>query len=144
MRIVASTLLGRLDLDDDRLAPDIAALGKMPQPPERYDEFTSGRWVNPPLMNSSGYGSDDLFVAGTTAVPTELLGQVPYIAEFISRNFTKERLFMVRAGMSQTGSFCPIVTIWSWMNRRPSSTGSSSSSKAAPTPSTRTKTSSSR
>ncbi|MEY9860741.1 hypothetical protein ABH935_006378 [Catenulispora sp. GAS73] len=94
---MASALLGRLDLDNGRLAPDIAALGKMPQPPETYDEFTSGRWVNLPLMNASGCGSDGLFVAGTKAVPTELLAEVPYIAEFISQNFSSDRLFMVRA-----------------------------------------------
>jgi hypothetical protein len=94
---MASRLLGRLPLDDAGMSQDIIALSRMPHPPGLYDEFTSGRWVNLPLVNSSGDGADGLFQVGLHARPTELLRQVPHIQDLLTRHFARERLFMVRA-----------------------------------------------
>ncbi|MER5323776.1 aspartyl/asparaginyl beta-hydroxylase domain-containing protein [Streptosporangium roseum] len=96
---MASRILGRLPLDEDRLAQDMARLAQAPAPQEPYEVFTTGRWVNLNLWNASGDDGDGFFnghrqVAGR---PTRLLGGVPYIGELLTTWFNTELLTMVRA-----------------------------------------------
>ncbi|GHH72894.1 L-proline cis-4-hydroxylase [Streptosporangium violaceochromogenes] len=96
---MASRILGRIPLDDDRLAADLAALARMPAQMEPYEVFTTGRWVNHNLWNASGEGEDGFFYGHrqTPGRPTPLLAQTPYLGELLTTWFDTGLLTMVRA-----------------------------------------------
>jgi hypothetical protein len=95
---MTSYILGRIEIDDVRMASDIAALRKLEKSRETYDEFTTGFWKNIPLWNESGNGADGIFRdARPPARPTEYAALVPYVSEMIEQNFAVEHLSMVRA-----------------------------------------------
>ncbi|MGW4423386.1 aspartyl/asparaginyl beta-hydroxylase domain-containing protein [Streptosporangium sp. NPDC004631] len=96
---MASRILGRIPLDDERLAADIATLTRVPAPQEPYEVFTTGRWVNFNLWNASGQHDDGFFyghkqVAGRA---TEILDGLPYLGELLTTWFNTDLLTMVRA-----------------------------------------------
>ncbi|MFF4806236.1 aspartyl/asparaginyl beta-hydroxylase domain-containing protein [Streptomyces sp. NPDC001351] len=94
---MTSRILGKLNLDDTRLAPEVATIRELPKGQEVYDEFTSGFWKNVPLWNDTGDGNDTLFrEAASPARPTEHATKLPYLNEVIRNTFAVDRLDMVR------------------------------------------------
>lgn len=93
-----SHILGRIELDQERLAKDLAYLAAVPTVEEEYDEFSNGFWKNIPLYNASGGSDDRLYrdLHGAPAQPTEHVGHVPYLNEIITTVYNVERLQMAR------------------------------------------------
>lgn len=93
-----SHILGRIELDQERLAKDLAYLAAVPTVEEEYDEFSNGFWKNIPLYNASGGSDDRLYrdLRGATAQPTDHLQRVPYLDEIINAVYNGERLQMAR------------------------------------------------
>ncbi|WP_103534444.1 aspartyl/asparaginyl beta-hydroxylase domain-containing protein [Streptomyces sp. SM11] len=92
-----SHILGQLDLDDSRLAPDLAYLASVPRGEEGYDEFSNGYWKNLPLWNASGDAGDDLY--RDTCSPAQLTEhgkRVGYLRELVESVFDTDRITMVR------------------------------------------------
>ncbi len=94
-----SHILGKIELDPARLAPDLEYLAAVPTVEEEYDEFANGFWKNVALWNASG-GSDDLLyrdLDGSPAKPTEHADHVPYLNEIITTVYNGDRLQMARS-----------------------------------------------
>ncbi|MEZ3179516.1 aspartyl/asparaginyl beta-hydroxylase domain-containing protein [Streptomyces pimonensis] len=93
-----SHILGRIELDQERLAKDLAYLAAVPTVEEEYDEFSNGFWKNIPLYNASGGSDDRLYrdLHGAAAQITEHVEHVPYLDEIITTVYNGERLQMAR------------------------------------------------
>ncbi|MER5491681.1 aspartyl/asparaginyl beta-hydroxylase domain-containing protein [Streptomyces sp. NPDC002454] len=92
-----SHILGQIELDDRRLAPDLAYLASVPRGEEGYDEFSNGYWKNIPLWNASGDARDDLYRdISSPAQLTEHGKQTGYLRELVERVFDTDRITMVR------------------------------------------------
>ncbi|MET9092456.1 aspartyl/asparaginyl beta-hydroxylase domain-containing protein [Streptomyces cyaneofuscatus] len=92
-----SHILGQIELDDHRLAPDLAYLASVPRGEEGYDEFSNGYWKNLPLWNASGDAQDDLY--RDTTSPTQLTEhgkRTGYLRELVENIFDTDRITMVR------------------------------------------------
>lgn len=93
-----SHILGRIELDQDRLKKDLAYLAAVPTVEEEYDEFSNGFWKNIPLYNASGSTEDGLYrdLQGAAVRPTTHAGRVPYLNEIITTVYNVDRLQMAR------------------------------------------------
>lgn len=93
-----SHILGRIELDQERLAEDLEYLATVPTVEEEYDEFSNGFWKNIPLYNASGGSEDRLYrdLQGSPAQPTKHAERVPYLDEIITTVYNAERLQMAR------------------------------------------------
>ncbi|MER6036916.1 MULTISPECIES: aspartyl/asparaginyl beta-hydroxylase domain-containing protein [unclassified Streptomyces] len=93
-----SHILGRIELDQERLAKDLAHLAAVPTVEEEYDEFSNGFWKNIPLYNASGGIDDRLYrdLNGSPARPTDHVEHVPYLSEIITTVYNADRLQMAR------------------------------------------------
>nr|P96010.1 RecName: Full=L-proline cis-3-hydroxylase 1; Short=P3H 1; AltName: Full=Proline 3-hydroxylase 1; AltName: Full=Proline 3-hydroxylase type I [Streptomyces sp.]BAA22406.1 L-proline 3-hydroxylase [Streptomyces sp.] len=93
-----SHILGRIELDQERLGRDLEYLATVPTVEEEYDEFSNGFWKNIPLYNASGGSEDRLYrdLEGSPAQPTKHAEQVPYLNEIITTVYNGERLQMAR------------------------------------------------
>ncbi|MFF0835235.1 MULTISPECIES: aspartyl/asparaginyl beta-hydroxylase domain-containing protein [unclassified Streptomyces] len=93
-----SHILGRIELDQERLRKDLDYLAAVPTVEEEYDEFSNGFWKNIPLYNASG-GSEDLLyrdLDGAAVRPTRHAEQVPYLDEIITTVYDQQRVQMAR------------------------------------------------
>ncbi|MGW5372552.1 aspartyl/asparaginyl beta-hydroxylase domain-containing protein [Streptomyces sp. NPDC004009] len=93
-----SHILGRIELDQERLRKDLDYLAAVPTVEEEYDEFSNGFWKNIPLYNASG-GSEDLLyrdLDGAAVRPTGHAEQVPYLDEIITTVYDQQRVQMAR------------------------------------------------
>ncbi|MEV0558630.1 aspartyl/asparaginyl beta-hydroxylase domain-containing protein [Streptomyces sp. NPDC050597] len=93
-----SHILGRIELDQERLKKDLAYLAAVPTVEEEYDEFSNGFWKNIPLYNASGSSEDQLYrdLKGAPPQPTKHAEQVPYLDEIITTVYKIDRLQMAR------------------------------------------------
>lgn len=93
-----SHILGRIELDQERLKKDLEYLAAVPTVEEEYNEFSNGFWKNIPLYNASGGSEDRLYrdLEGEPAQPTEHANQVPYLNEIITTVYDVDRLQMAR------------------------------------------------
>ncbi|GEK03976.1 aspartyl/asparaginyl beta-hydroxylase domain-containing protein [Streptomyces sp. NPDC004596] len=94
-----SHILGRIELDRTRLAPDLAYLAAVPTVEEEYDEFSNGFWKHVPLWNASGDSEDRLYrdLKDTAARPTAHVEHVPYLKEIVTTVFDGTHLQMARS-----------------------------------------------
>ncbi|MGH3923873.1 MAG: aspartyl/asparaginyl beta-hydroxylase domain-containing protein, partial [Pseudonocardiaceae bacterium] len=93
-----SHILGRVDLDSDRLRPDLQYLAEVPRIEEEYDEFSSGYWKNVSLWSASGEADDTAYRdIPKAALPTAHSWQVPYLDELVRNVFDERLIKMVRA-----------------------------------------------
>ncbi|MCX2969329.1 aspartyl/asparaginyl beta-hydroxylase domain-containing protein [Streptomyces sp. TRM70308] len=94
-----SRILGKIELDRARLAPDLEYLAAVPTVEEEYDEFSNGFWKNIPLWNATGGGDDRLYrdLDGAAARPTRHAERVPYLRELVTTVFNVERVQMARS-----------------------------------------------
>ncbi|MFF2200001.1 aspartyl/asparaginyl beta-hydroxylase domain-containing protein [Streptomyces sp. NPDC058145] len=93
-----SHILGRIELDQERLRKDLDYLAAVPTVEEEYDEFSNGFWKNIPLYNASGGSEDRLYrdLEGAPARPTRHAEHVPYLDEIITTVYDQDRLQMAR------------------------------------------------
>ncbi|WP_250399196.1 aspartyl/asparaginyl beta-hydroxylase domain-containing protein [Streptomyces cellostaticus] len=93
-----SHILGRIELDQERLRKDLDYLAAVPTVEEEYDEFSNGFWKNIPLYNASGGSEDQLYrdLEGAPARPTRHAERVPYLHEIITTVYDQDRLQMAR------------------------------------------------
>ena len=104
-----SRVIGRVDLDHDRLQADIDTLLGFPFN-RGYSDFARGNpgWQNCVLMNDSGDPSDIVFGGHDgPALPTPLLERVPYLAELLGATFDARYLQWVRIFMCEDGMLIP-------------------------------------
>lgn len=104
-----SRIIGRVDLDDDRLRSDISTLLTFPFN-RGYSDYARGNpgWQNCVLMNHSGDPSDIVF-GGHDGPPvaTPLLDQLPYVQELLASTWKSEHLMWARIFMCQDGMLVP-------------------------------------
>lgn len=93
-----SHIIARVDLDQERLAPDLSYLAAVPRVEEEYDEFSSGYWKNLSLANATGERDDTAYrdIPGS-AVTTEHGRNAPYLTELVETVFDRDKVKMVRA-----------------------------------------------
>lgn len=92
-----SHILGKLELDEKRLAADMEYLDSVPRGEEGYDEFSNGYWKNLPLWNVSGDATDDLYRdTDSPAQLTEHGKRCGYLRELVETVFDTDRITMVR------------------------------------------------
>lgn len=93
-----SHILGRIELDQQRLKKDLEYLATVPTREEEYDEFSNGFWKNIPLYNASAGSEDGLYrdLQGSPARPTGHAKHVPYLDEIISMVYNTGQLQMAR------------------------------------------------
>lgn len=93
-----SHILGRIELDQDRMKKDLDYLATVPTVDEEYDEFSNGFWKNISLYNASGDVEDGLYrdLEGASVKPTAHAEHVPYLNEIISTVYNTDRLQMAR------------------------------------------------
>ncbi|MFI6040819.1 L-proline cis-3-hydroxylase [Nocardia sp. NPDC051321] len=93
-----SHVIARIDLDNDRLEPDLEYLAMVPRLEEEYDEFASGYWKNLSLANSSGNADDSAYrdIVGS-AITTDHGRNTPYLTNLVETVFDRDRVKMVRA-----------------------------------------------
>jgi hypothetical protein len=100
--------LGMLELDDARLAPELAALLACNVTSEAYSEFKIGNWRTVVLWNTSGRDNDGLIAASeVTARPTPRARSLDYLNELIEQTFDVGRLRLVRAHVLEDGVLIP-------------------------------------
>nr|O09345.1 RecName: Full=L-proline cis-3-hydroxylase 2; Short=P3H 2; AltName: Full=Proline 3-hydroxylase 2; AltName: Full=Proline 3-hydroxylase type II [Streptomyces sp.]1E5R_A Chain A, PROLINE OXIDASE [Streptomyces sp. TH1]1E5R_B Chain B, PROLINE OXIDASE [Streptomyces sp. TH1]1E5S_A Chain A, PROLINE OXIDASE [Streptomyces sp. TH1]1E5S_B Chain B, PROLINE OXIDASE [Streptomyces sp. TH1]AAB60894.1 L-proline 3-hydroxylase type II [Streptomyces sp. TH1] len=94
-----SHILGKIELDQTRLAPDLAYLAAVPTVEEEYDEFSNGFWKHVPLWNASGDSEDRLYrdLKDAAAQPTAHVEHVPYLKEIVTTVFDGTHLQMARS-----------------------------------------------
>lgn len=94
-----SHLIGRMELDQERVRRDLEYLAAVPTVEEEYNEFSNGFWKNIPLYNASGSGEDRLYrdIHGAAARPTEHAERVPYLNEIINTVYNVDRMQMARS-----------------------------------------------
>ncbi|PPK67119.1 aspartyl/asparaginyl beta-hydroxylase domain-containing protein [Actinokineospora auranticolor] len=92
-----SHILGKIELDQQRLKLDLDYLETVPVVQEEYDEFSNGYWKNIPLWNASGQADDRLYrdIEGG-AVATEHTARTPYLSEIVTSVFNTAHLQMAR------------------------------------------------
>lgn len=104
-----SRIIGRVDLDDERLTPDISTLLTFPFN-RGYSDYARGNpgWQNCVLMNHSGDPSDIVF-GGHDGPPiaTPLLEQLPYVQELLASTWKTEYLLWARIFMCEDGMLIP-------------------------------------
>ncbi len=94
---MASRLLGRLPLDQDALAQDLAMINSFPRVPEEYDEFSSGFWKNCSLWNDTGDSLDTQYRTYEGQARQTAYGEkLPYVGQLLRRHFDFRHLKMVR------------------------------------------------
>lgn len=93
-----SHIVGKVDLDKDRLQHDLEALAAVPRVEEEYDEFSSGYWRNLSLWNSSGEADDTMYrdIRGA-AKPTAHATRAPCLDELIRTVFDSKIVKMARS-----------------------------------------------
>ncbi|UTR06801.1 aspartyl/asparaginyl beta-hydroxylase domain-containing protein [Alkalihalobacillus sp. LMS6] len=94
---MASTIIGSIQLNEDRLRKDLEIHKAFPLMKEEYDVFSSGIWQNCSLWNASEDKGDTLFQDhGTDVKLTEYGNALSYIQELVSTHFRFDNLIMVR------------------------------------------------
>jgi len=104
-----SRVIGRVSLDDARLATDIETLLAFPFN-SGYSDYARGTpgWQNCVLMNHSGDVSDiDFGGHDGTPIATPLLEQVPYLRELLTSTWNMEHLLWARIFMCHDGMLIP-------------------------------------
>ncbi|HEX8112902.1 MAG TPA: aspartyl/asparaginyl beta-hydroxylase domain-containing protein [Kofleriaceae bacterium] len=100
--------LGLIDLDDARLAPELAAVLACNVTSDAYSEFKLGSWRTVVLWNTSGQDGDGLIASGDVpARPTPRAQPLGYLDELIARTFDVSRLRLVRAHILEDGVLIP-------------------------------------
>jgi len=100
--------LGMLELDDPRLAPELAALIACNVTSEAYSEFKIGNWRTVVLWNTSGRDNNGLIAGGeVTARPTPWAQSFDYLNELIEQTFDVSRLRLARAHVLEDGVLIP-------------------------------------
>lgn len=106
---IHSRVIGQVELDDERLAPDIATLLGFAFN-SGYSDYARGNpgWQNCVLMNHSGDPSDTVF-GGYDGSPkaTPLLEQLPYIQELLASTWNMDHLLWARIFMCEDGMLIP-------------------------------------
>lgn len=93
-----SQMIGKLILNNEFLARDLATIASFPTLIEEYKEFGTGTWKNHSLWNNDGdFKNTQYQDFATPALVTELGKQLPYINQLIFDHFDTSYLKMVRA-----------------------------------------------
>ncbi|MCA6126141.1 aspartyl/asparaginyl beta-hydroxylase domain-containing protein [Bradyrhizobium sp. WSM 1704] len=93
---MSAQLLGKIDLDKDRLAADIRALDTV-EFSQVYADFACGRWDICVLRNATGSSTEQkIRTHDAKALPTPPSKHVPYINELIERCFRSDGIRYVR------------------------------------------------
>lgn len=104
-----SRVIGRVELDQERLEADISTLLEFPFN-RGYSDYARGNpgWQNCVLMNHSGDSSDIVF-GGYEGLPrpTPLLEKLPYIQELLATTWKIEHLQWARIFMCEDGMLIP-------------------------------------
>lgn len=98
-----SRILGRVELDAPRLAPELARILDF-QAKDEYSEYTFGTWRSYVLANGSG-DERDMSFRGYEGRPvkTALGRALPYLSEVIAETFDTERLKWERIFLIHNG-----------------------------------------
>ncbi|MDX8499057.1 aspartyl/asparaginyl beta-hydroxylase domain-containing protein [Mesorhizobium sp. VK4C] len=93
---MATRILGKIELDETRLAADLAILAKATFP-ATYSDFSCGRWEACMLRNQSGVQEEDTVITHRTpAVATPLGRSLPYLNELLDTYFDTSFMRYVR------------------------------------------------
>lgn len=93
---MATQLLGAIDLDQRRLAADLATLAKARYSSE-YSDFACGKWEFCMLRNQSGKQEEErVVVHDTPAVATPLGQSLPYLHELLDSHFDSNSIRYAR------------------------------------------------
>lgn len=104
-----SRIIGRVTLDDQRLAADIATMSGF-EFNAGYSDYARGNpgWRNCVLANETGDPADQVFGGHNgDAVPTPLLEQLPYVSELLAATFDPDHLVWARIFMCENGMLIP-------------------------------------
>lgn len=104
-----SRVIGRVTLDDDRLAADLDALMTLPYN-RGYSDYARGNpgWQNTVLMNHSGDPADQTFGGHPgPALATPHLDVIPYVRELLESTFDPAHLLWARIFMCEDGMLIP-------------------------------------
>ena len=94
---MSSMIIGRLDLNEEKLRKDLETVTNFPVLKEEYSEFGVGTWKNDTLWNENGNFRDTQYRDyATPGMVTERGLLLPYIQEMIGANFHVNHLKMVR------------------------------------------------
>ena len=103
-----SALLGKIALDQRRLARDVATCLKFSGSNEHYSEFYIGNWKTYVIWNSSGDDADGVVHEVPGAIrPTARGDSLPYVGELIREHFHLERLALARVHILGDGVLIP-------------------------------------
>ncbi len=102
-------IIGRVTLDEPRLAADLRALDQLPFN-RGYSDYARGNpgWQNTVLMNHTGNPGDQTFGGHDgPALATPHLDSLPYVAELLQATFAPEHLLWARIFMCEDGMLIP-------------------------------------
>jgi hypothetical protein len=94
--IMASRIIGTIDLSKYKITGDLSYLNSVVKEAEEYDEFCQGHWQNLSLMNASGEANDSLYRNSKVIHPTRHLQKCTEILRIIKDNFEFNDLQMIR------------------------------------------------
>lgn len=106
---IHSRVIGRVSLDESRLADDISTLLQFPFN-SGYSDYARGNpgWRNCVLMNHTGDPGDIAFGGHDgPALATPLLDQLPYLRELLTTTWNMDHLLWARIFMCEDGMLIP-------------------------------------
>ncbi len=94
---MSSRIIGKIEIESQKMAKDLFAISQFPVIEEEYSEFGTGTWLNNSLMNANGdYKNTKYQDSEFPGIRTSLWEKVPYITKLIEDNFNLTYLRMVR------------------------------------------------
>lgn len=105
---MSSYILGKIDIDHEKLKKDLKIHDSFPKIEEEYDEFGTGFWQNCSLWNATDDKNDTMYRDYDHAIQQTEYGQkLAYVDELIKENFTFDNLKMVRTRNLVDGMVIP-------------------------------------
>lgn len=102
-----SKIIGHIDLDQERLAPDLAYIEGLPGDPE-YTAYSFGTWNIHILWNETGDENDSiLYEYDGPGQITAIGDHIPYIKSLMETYFRLDRLKWARVFMLRDGHIIP-------------------------------------
>jgi hypothetical protein len=103
-----SFILGKINIDDERLKKDLKMHDIFPKIAEEYDEFGTGFWQNCSLWNATDDKEDTMYRDYDHAPKqTEYGKKLPYVDELLKINFNFDFMKMVRTRNLINGMVIP-------------------------------------
>ncbi|WP_088104125.1 aspartyl/asparaginyl beta-hydroxylase domain-containing protein [Halalkalibacter urbisdiaboli] len=94
---MSSYIIGKIDIDNDKLKKDLQIHDNFPKIAEEYDEFGTGFWQNCSLWNATDNKNDTMYRDyDHAAQQTEYGKKLTYVDELLKNNFKFDNLKMVR------------------------------------------------